>query len=88
MLHYVSALKYEWHLFGEALVYYKGVQMKIAPVSRGLGNNRANYFIFHTGQHYYYNLNKVFFEQQKFANKVSRSALVLNPEHRVSSPKD
>jgi UDP-N-acetylglucosamine 2-epimerase len=62
--------------------------MKMAPVSRGLDNNRANYFIFHAGQHYSYNLNKVFFEQQKFANKVSRFALVLNPEHRVSSPKD
>jgi len=62
--------------------------MKMVPVSIRLDNNRANYFIFHTSQHYSYNLNKVFVEQQKFANKVRRFVLVLNPTHRVNSTKD
>jgi len=37
--------------------------IKMAPVIRGLENNKANYFILHTGQHYSYNLDRVFFEQ-------------------------
>ena len=37
--------------------------IKMAPVVRELENNRANYFILHTGQHYSYNLDRVFFEQ-------------------------
>lgn len=37
--------------------------IKMAPVIRELQNNRANYFILHTGQHYSYNLDRVFFEQ-------------------------
>ncbi len=37
--------------------------IKMAPVVRKLENNRANYFILHTGQHYSYNLDRVFFEQ-------------------------
>jgi UDP-N-acetylglucosamine 2-epimerase (non-hydrolysing) len=39
--------------------------IKMAPVIRELQNNRANYFILHTGQHYSYNLDRVFFEQLK-----------------------
>jgi UDP-N-acetylglucosamine 2-epimerase (non-hydrolysing) len=37
--------------------------IKMAPVVRALENNKANYFILHTGQHYSYNLDRVFFEQ-------------------------
>ena len=37
--------------------------IKMAPVVRELENNGVNYFILHTGQHYSYNLDRVFFEQ-------------------------
>lgn len=37
--------------------------IKMAPVIRELQNKRVNYFILHTGQHYSYNLDRVFFEQ-------------------------
>jgi UDP-N-acetylglucosamine 2-epimerase (non-hydrolysing) len=37
--------------------------IKMASVSRELENNRANYFILHAGQHYSYNLDRIFFEQ-------------------------
>jgi UDP-N-acetylglucosamine 2-epimerase (non-hydrolysing) len=37
--------------------------IKMAPVIRELENNRVNHFILHTGQHYSYNLDRVFFEQ-------------------------
>lgn len=37
--------------------------IKMAPVVRELENKKANYFILHTGQHYSYNLDRVFFEQ-------------------------
>lgn len=37
--------------------------IKMAPVVRELENNRVNYFIVHTGQHYSYNLDRAFFEQ-------------------------
>jgi UDP-N-acetylglucosamine 2-epimerase (non-hydrolysing) len=37
--------------------------IKMAPVVRELENNGANYFILHTGQHYSYKLDKIFFEQ-------------------------
>jgi UDP-N-acetylglucosamine 2-epimerase (non-hydrolysing) len=37
--------------------------IKMAPVARELENNRVNYFILHTGQHYSYNLDRAFFEQ-------------------------
>ena len=37
--------------------------IKMAPVLRALENNEIDHFILHTGQHYSYNLDKVFFEQ-------------------------
>ena len=37
--------------------------IKMAPVVRELKSNRVSYFILHTGQHYSYNLDRVFFEQ-------------------------
>jgi UDP-N-acetylglucosamine 2-epimerase (non-hydrolysing) len=37
--------------------------IKMAPVIRELERRQASYFILHTGQHYSYNLDKVFFEQ-------------------------
>ena len=39
--------------------------IKMAPVVRELERRREKYFILHTGQHYSYNLDKVFFEQLK-----------------------
>ena len=37
--------------------------IKMAPVIRALEKRQASYFILHTGQHYSYNLDRVFFEQ-------------------------
>ena len=37
--------------------------IKMAPVIRELGKKQADFFILHTGQHYSYRLDKVFFEQ-------------------------
>jgi len=39
--------------------------IKMAPVIRELEEKGVDYFILHTGQHYSYNLDKVFFEQLK-----------------------
>ncbi len=39
--------------------------IKMAPVIRELGRQSREYFILHTGQHYSYNLDRVFFEQLK-----------------------
>jgi len=39
--------------------------IKMAPVIRVLEKRQENYFILHTGQHYSYNLDRVFFEQLK-----------------------
>ncbi len=37
--------------------------IKMGPVIRELGRRKASFFILHTGQHYSYNLDRVFFEQ-------------------------
>ena len=37
--------------------------VKMAPVTRSLEAMCAEYFILHTGQHYSYDLDRVFFEQ-------------------------
>ncbi|MFC1961626.1 non-hydrolyzing UDP-N-acetylglucosamine 2-epimerase [Chloroflexota bacterium] len=37
--------------------------IKMAPVIRELARRKRDYFILHTGQHYSYNLDRVFFEQ-------------------------
>lgn len=37
--------------------------VKMSPVIRELENRRADFFIIHTGQHYSYDLDEVFFEQ-------------------------
>ncbi len=37
--------------------------IKMAPVIRELERRRADFFILHTGQHYSYNLDRIFFEQ-------------------------
>jgi UDP-N-acetylglucosamine 2-epimerase (non-hydrolysing) len=39
--------------------------IKMAPIIRELDRRERDYFILHTGQHYSYNLDKVFFEQLK-----------------------
>ena len=37
--------------------------IKMSPVLRALENQTLDYFILHTGQHYSYNLDKIFFEE-------------------------
>ncbi len=37
--------------------------IKMAPIIRACINNKADYFILHTGQHYTYKLDRIFFEQ-------------------------
>ncbi|MGQ9628030.1 MAG: non-hydrolyzing UDP-N-acetylglucosamine 2-epimerase [Anaerolineae bacterium] len=39
--------------------------IKMSPVIRELERRRQDYFILHTGQHYSYNLDRIFFEQLK-----------------------
>ena len=39
--------------------------IKMTAVTRGLENRQGNYFILHTGQYYWYNLDEVFFEELK-----------------------
>lgn len=39
--------------------------IKMSPVIRELERRKADYFIIHSGQHYSYNMDKVFFEQLK-----------------------
>ena len=39
--------------------------IKMAPVIRELERRNADFFILHTGQHYSYNLDRIFFEQLK-----------------------
>ena len=39
--------------------------IKMAPVIMELRKRREDYFVLHTGQHYSYNLDKIFFEQLK-----------------------
>ena len=39
--------------------------IKMAPVMRELERRNADFFVLHTGQHYSYNLDRVFFEQLK-----------------------
>jgi len=42
--------------------------IKMSPVIRECGHLGLDYFILHTGQHYSYNLDKVFFEQLELPN--------------------
>jgi UDP-N-acetylglucosamine 2-epimerase (non-hydrolysing) len=42
--------------------------IKMSPVISNLERKQADYFILHTGQHYSYDLDKVFFEQLKFTD--------------------
>ena len=37
--------------------------IKMSPVIRECGHLGLGYFILHTGQHYSYNMDKIFFEQ-------------------------
>ncbi|MFC1950994.1 non-hydrolyzing UDP-N-acetylglucosamine 2-epimerase [Chloroflexota bacterium] len=39
--------------------------IKMSPVIKELSNRTIDYFVIHTGQHYSYNMDKVFFEQLK-----------------------
>jgi UDP-N-acetylglucosamine 2-epimerase (non-hydrolysing) len=42
--------------------------IKMSPIIRELVRKQADYFILHTGQHYSYDLDRVFFEQLKLAD--------------------
>jgi UDP-N-acetylglucosamine 2-epimerase (non-hydrolysing) len=42
--------------------------IKMSPVIRELEKIKSNYFVLHTGQHYSYNMDKVFFEQLKLTD--------------------
>ena len=37
--------------------------IKMSPIIREIENRGLDYFILHTGQHYSYNLDKIFFEE-------------------------
>jgi UDP-N-acetylglucosamine 2-epimerase (non-hydrolysing) len=37
--------------------------IKMSPVIRACENHQVEYFILHTGQHYSYNMDRIFFEQ-------------------------
>jgi UDP-N-acetylglucosamine 2-epimerase (non-hydrolysing) len=37
--------------------------IKRSPVIRACENQKVDYFILHTGQHYTYNMDRIFFEQ-------------------------
>ena len=53
--------------------------IKMSPVIRELEKKKADYFIVHTGQHYSYSMDRVFFEQLKIPRPdiTWRSVLVL-----------
>ncbi len=42
--------------------------IKMAPLIRELDRRKSDFFILHTGQHYSYNLDRVFFEQLELPN--------------------
>ena len=42
--------------------------IKMSPVIRACKRQNVDYFILHTGQHYSYDLDKVFFEQLELPN--------------------
>ena len=42
--------------------------VKLSPIIREYEKSDANYFILHTGQHYSYNMDKIFFEQLELPN--------------------
>jgi len=39
--------------------------IKMAPIIRELEHRTIDYFILHTGQHYSYNMDRIFFKQLK-----------------------
>lgn len=41
--------------------------IKMSPIIRYCEENKVNYFILHTGQHYSYNMDKIFFEELELA---------------------
>ena len=47
--------------------------IKMAPVIKELKNQSSDYFIAHTGQHYSYNLDKIFFEELEFGPPLHRT---------------
>lgn len=60
--------------------------IKISAVIRELERRQENYFILHTGQHYFYNLDRVFFEQLKSPQAKHDSPLISTEPLAKSLP--
>jgi UDP-N-acetylglucosamine 2-epimerase (non-hydrolysing) len=60
--------------------------IKVSPVIRELEKRHSDYFIIHTGQHYSYNLDKVFIEQLKLP-RVKYNLEVGSASHAVQTGK-
>ena len=54
--------------------------IKMSPVIRELEKRGLDYFILHTGQHYSYEMDRVFFEELELRKPESRCARVLGWE--------
>ena len=44
--------------------------IKLSPVIRYVSENNIDFFVIHTGQHYSYNMDKLFFEDEKTKEKA------------------
>ncbi len=45
--------------------------IKMSPVIRECGKRGLDYFILHTGQHYSYEMDRVFFEELELPHRIS-----------------
>jgi UDP-N-acetylglucosamine 2-epimerase (non-hydrolysing) len=60
--------------------------IKMAPVIRVMEERQADYFILHTGQHYSYNLDRVFFDQLRLP-KAKHNLKVGSGSHAEQTAK-
>jgi UDP-N-acetylglucosamine 2-epimerase (non-hydrolysing) len=51
--------------------------IKMSPIVRILERKAYEYFIVHSGRHYFYNINKIFFEQLKLPEDIDRGSLSI-----------
>jgi UDP-N-acetylglucosamine 2-epimerase (non-hydrolysing) len=54
--------------------------VKMSPIVRELRRRELDFFILHTGQHYSYEMDRVFFEELELRKPESRCARVLGWE--------
>jgi len=54
--------------------------VKMSPIVRELQRRQLDFFILHTGQHYSYEMDRVFFEELELRKPESRCARVLGWE--------